>query len=65
MKPGASAEPAHDAAEEASPVEESAMAAPSVEWDAARREEGMALASAGVDVVMHGCMYQEETGIAH
>jgi hypothetical protein len=40
MKPGASAEPAHDAAEEASPVEESAMAAPSVEWDAPDEKKG-------------------------
>jgi hypothetical protein len=40
MKPGASAEAAHDAAEEASPVEESVMAALSVEWDAPDEKKG-------------------------
>ncbi|SKD06036.1 hypothetical protein SAMN05446934_9820 [Paraburkholderia hospita] len=40
MKPGAAAELAHDAAEEAGPVEASVGAVPSVEWDAPDEKKG-------------------------
>jgi hypothetical protein len=40
MKRDASAEPAHDAAEEASPVEASVEAAPPAEWDAPDEKKG-------------------------
>jgi hypothetical protein len=40
MEPGSLAEPAHDAAEDASPVEASVEAAPSVEWDAPDEKKG-------------------------
>lgn len=40
MKPGASAEPPHDAAEETSPVEASVGAAPPAEWDAPDDKKG-------------------------
>ncbi|WP_165904432.1 hypothetical protein [Paraburkholderia hospita] len=40
MKPGASDEPAHAAAEEAGPVEASVEAAPLAEWDAPDEKKG-------------------------